>query len=352
MKKRRKNSVSGSLVTKFINYVLDSLGLLIALGVELFITIVSLTSLVILLYEKMAFAGIGLVVVLFGVRAWMKGKQWYNRTVWFSFALVAIFFNVSFALVSTENQAMTQGIEINESNDPTITRLQENRSQALIRRDEINAQYDQAVRAETVDNILAQQTANEENIIQLDRAILDRMIEIESGRATDQARTRASGLTADQIFNAIPEAWINGRYIPLVLFLVLFIGLETTIITAVMNEIMSPVVPAPPNTPVAHYPIIGVTKKESKKEEEEQESEIVIKRPTDIIQIYAESRFKLGKDGSLKEWTDSLAEAGLSLSEFQKITEKAVSRKLLVIRDGKTFPASFVGGKEFIRGMR
>jgi hypothetical protein len=156
---------------------------------------------------------LSLVVVLFGVRAWIKG----NKVLWAMFAFVAFFFDLSFVLVSTDVQSQTTGP------DTELVRLTTKQDEADKDLRDLRRQFDEAQKQETMDKLQEQILISESkaNIAKRDRD--ERM------QATEHAKPP---ITADALFSAIPDAIKPKRWIPLVVFGILFSGLQLTIISA------------------------------------------------------------------------------------------------------------------------
>ena len=237
-----KRQTSKSKKRPWLTSLIDSYSLSIALVVELAITMISFWIIAPGIIEGIGFVLIATIVVLFAVRSWMKAmvtvgiEKWVGRSLWVAFAVVALFFNLSFALASTDVQTLTAEVQVSIEEDSALARLDERLDRARERRQTLDKQYDEAVRATTVASLLSQIDAVDAQIAGLEAQINTRELEILSGEATRQARTTSQKLTAERIFNAIPNATSNERWVELIIFFFIFFGLELTIVMAVTDQ--------------------------------------------------------------------------------------------------------------------
>jgi hypothetical protein len=202
------------LNSPLLNRILDSYGLVVALVID--ILIVGICFLVVSPgpVEAVAMGALSLVVVLFGVRAWIKG----NKVLWAMFAFVAFFFDLSFVLVSTDVQSQATGP------DTELVRLTTKQDEADRAVSDLQRQYDEAAKRETMDQIFAQLETARGVAAEAKR---------DRDRRLNQTEHAKPPITADALFMAIPEAAIEPRrIIPLVVFGILFSGLQLTIISA------------------------------------------------------------------------------------------------------------------------
>jgi|GEM_PF-6921971 len=156
---------------------------------------------------------LSLVVVLFGVRAWIKG----NKVLWAMFAFIAFFFDLSFVLVSTDVQSKSTGP------DTELVRLTTKQDEADADVRDLQRQYDEAGKRETMDQIYEQLKAAREVAAGAKKDRGERL------RMAEQAHPP---ITADALFSAIPDAVKPKRWIPLTVFAILFAGLQLTIVSA------------------------------------------------------------------------------------------------------------------------
>lgn len=228
---------------KYVNKFLDSYALIIALIVEFAITAVCLWIIAPTFIESVAFVLLASIIVLFALRSWLKvhsatrlSDRIMGGILWFSFASVALFFNVSYALNTTELQAEVGGVQITLGDDEVLKRLDARLEKALDTRSEIALQYDQASRSETVDAILYRGRLNDDQILDLEEQIRAREEYIITGKASTQAQQYLTAVTSDRLFNAIPRAVQQERWIELVIYFLIFLGLEFTILIAAVEE--------------------------------------------------------------------------------------------------------------------
>src|SRR5690606_33240814 len=130
--------------------------------------------------ERIGFLGVGVIVVVFGVRAWMKNNRWYNRYVWAAFALVTLFFNMSFSLAGTRAQTIQAELVVTESSDSVLAALRSQRQDAAENLALLNSQYDEAVREGTVEALRADITAATATRDSLDARIIERLTAIDA----------------------------------------------------------------------------------------------------------------------------------------------------------------------------
>lgn len=196
-----------------LNKILDGYGLIVALAIDILIVGICFVVVSPGVIEAIAMAALSLVVVLFGVRAWIKG----NKVLWAMFAFVAFFFDLSFVLVSTDVQSKSTGP------DTELVRLTTKQDEADADVRDLQRQYDEAGKRETMDQIYGQL------LIARDVSAAAKIDRDERLRAKENAKPP---ITADGLFSAIPDAVKPKRWIPLIVFAILFSGLQLTIISA------------------------------------------------------------------------------------------------------------------------
>lgn len=201
------------LNSPILNKILDGYGLIVALAIDILIVGICFVVVSPGPVEAIAMGALSLVVVLFGVRAWIKG----NKVLWAMFAFVAFFFDLSFVLVSTDVQSQQAGP------DTELVRLTTKQDAADLAVSDLQRQYDEAGKRETMDQIF----------LQLAEA---RRVAAEAKKDRDarlQLKENAKPpITAEALFTAIPDAIKPKRWIPLLVFAILFSGLQLTIISA------------------------------------------------------------------------------------------------------------------------
>jgi len=232
---------------------IDIGGLIVALVVDIVMNVVCFATLAPDLVTRIAFIAIGIMIVLFVPRSWSK-RQF---VAWAVFASVVFFFDYSFALVATK--AQTTHTTVNVFADPEVVRLDGEIAKYDARIEELTRQYGDAAKRETMDQLDAQ--IKDEKSARL-AAETDRKARI---REVTQQVKRSSGITSAEIFTAIPDAARDGRIIQLVIFGLIFVGLQLIIATSIDNGVKLPAVapvavappvatPAPSPAPIAHAP--------------------------------------------------------------------------------------------------
>lgn len=255
--------------------LLDSFGLTVGIVVSL----VSITVTMILIapgiIERIGLIGLGWIVVLFGARSWIKSltetsksMRIMYKTLWLMFATVSLFVNLSYVLAVTgardreversrAAQAITEQQTVDSiiAQDPILSSLQDSLTRnkdslsVLVERfNQLSRQYDEAFRAETVSSLLSAMesvgqdiTTVEARVISIEQQIINRRLQVvdPSLRNVDQGRTRAilvsQDIAARDIFYAVPDAAGKGRFIEIIIWLIVLLGLELTVI-AVLNE--------------------------------------------------------------------------------------------------------------------
>lgn len=163
---------------------------------------------------KLGMVCVSVIVVLFSVRAWIKG----NKVLWLNFALVASFMDISFILLATDVQSQ------NASQDTELTRL--------IDQADKDQKYLEALQAKQLEkgsgykDQITQATASRDN----SNAALERY-------RANQGTTMVGHyqMSASKVFTAIPDAIMSGRWdrwIATIILTMVFAGLQFTIISA------------------------------------------------------------------------------------------------------------------------
>jgi hypothetical protein len=196
---------------------IDGIGLLIALIVDLIVIPICMITIAPDFLTKIAFVCIGVTIVLFVFRSWAKGQKW----AWLVFASVVFFFDFSFSIVAT--QAQSQKVDI--SQDTELKRID---GEIATSQNQITKLQDErtiSTRPETIASISSDiQTENRK----IDGLAVDR-----KAREKELAKTGGIYITADSVFTSIPDAWARKRYIPLVVFGLIFLGLQMVVVTSI-----------------------------------------------------------------------------------------------------------------------
>ncbi len=216
------------LISRLLNKLLDSVALTVAVAVDLVLNIICMAILAPGPLETVGFVAIAVVVVLFAVRSWIIG----NKLLWALFALVCFFFDVSFSLISTDVQTESRSVVITAENDTEFKDLQRQVQESTTTLTDLRKQYREAYRRETMDELNRQIEAEEKRRSSIEVMRKDRLSRIESGELNRQIRETRSQITAEMIFGSIITAFKKGRFIPIVVFSLIFAGLQLVMITA------------------------------------------------------------------------------------------------------------------------
>jgi hypothetical protein len=162
--------------------------------------------------EKIGMVLLAVVVVLFSVRGWVIGGK-VGRGLWICFALASFFLDLSFALVSTDVQAVAV-------HDAELDRL-------TAKVDALQAQYDAAGTRATMDQLDEQIKAAEAKAEKYRQARQDRLGRVESGQSKEITSAALSTAIYDAASSGNP-----GRITWLIVFALIFAGLQLTMITA------------------------------------------------------------------------------------------------------------------------
>jgi len=188
------------------DWLVDGGALILAVVIDLVLNVVVFVTIAPDALTKVGMAGLAFLVVLFSVRGWIKGG-FSGKALWALFALVTIFSDVSFALYTTDVQS--------KSTDTELVRLKSEATKA--------GTYLEALQSLQLEKGqgYAQQVKDAREAL---------------GKANEAVSVHVSvesvALTADGVFSAIPDAIERGRWIELVFFSTIFIGLAFTVISA------------------------------------------------------------------------------------------------------------------------
>ena len=197
--------------------VIDTTGIIIALVVDLIVIPICMVTIAPDLLTKIAFLCIGVTIVLFVFRSWAKGQ----KCAWLIFAATVFFFDFSFALIATQMQTHKK----ETGNDAEIVRIDTEISKANAQIIKLQEERTISTRPETIQSI--SKDIETENT---------RIREYGIKREAREKELKKSGgiyITADSVFNAIPQAIQERRYIPLTVFGLIFLGLQMVIVTSI-----------------------------------------------------------------------------------------------------------------------
>ena len=207
-----------------INKIIDVGGLFVALVVDLVLNFICFSVLAPDALTRIAFIAVGIMIVLFVLRSWSK-RQF---AIYVVFVIVVFFFDYSFILESTRAQSN----EVTAETDTELTRLSNELTTAQNTLIDLHGQYDRAVRADTLREINNQLETTQIRIDQYNADYKSRLQLIESGKHTGVR------ITAKNIMHAIPNAWSDKRYIEMIVFAMIFAGLQFIVASSVDNKIV------------------------------------------------------------------------------------------------------------------
>lgn len=196
--------------TGFLQWVIDKASLGLAILFDLVINGIGFWIIGPDLILKIGMLCISSVIILFSVNAWVRRLF----ILWFMFASVTSFMDTSLFLAGTDLQS-----EITKE-DPELATLTHQLS--------VSQAYLEALQAKQIEKGEGYKIQIDEATANRDKAKRDRDSYIASPK-------RDNGLSADKIFTAIPDAVMSGkwsRWIPLILSILIFPGLQLTIVSA------------------------------------------------------------------------------------------------------------------------
>jgi hypothetical protein len=228
-------------MTNKLHRLLDTPALVIAMAVDLALVGISLIVIATGVIERIGMALLALVVVLFAVRAWVKGGR-MGKILWACFALSAFFLDLSFVLVVTDVQSTA-------TVDKELERLTARQDAAEAQVAALQQQYDAAVSRATMDQLADQIKIAEQKGEAYRRDRQERLGRVEAG----ETKPITSAALSTAIFDAASSGR-PGRITFLVLFALIFAGLQLTMITAAGASFAEKIEhPEPVDTqPVAH----------------------------------------------------------------------------------------------------
>ena len=224
-------------------HLLDAGGFIVGV----FVSILTMTTTMVLIapgrIEMLALVGVGCIIILFAVRAWMKRSAVYNRILWAMFASVSMFINLSFMLAATDevSNKVKEDITIDNSahieTDTVIEQLNEFLADEQETLAKLNSQYDEAVREGTIASLRNDIALSTKKIDELRYKITDRALLVEERieKVKEDINNR-SNITANNIFYALPTAVGKGRFIEIVIWFLTFAGVELTIVSSITED--------------------------------------------------------------------------------------------------------------------
>jgi hypothetical protein len=220
-----------------LKHTIEIIGLITALAVDVIVIPICMVTIAPDYLTKAAFLAIGITIVFSVFLSWAKGQ----KTAWVVFALVVFFFDLSFALVATNVQ--THKVDV--SKDAEIVRIDGEILKAQTQIQKLREERTISTRPETIASITADIRNEEANVSGF-----------KSDRTKREKELSATGgvyITADSVFNAVPDAIRSRRIIPLIIFSLIFLSLQAVVITSIdapgkekVDEVKNPLVKEKP----------------------------------------------------------------------------------------------------------
>ena len=218
---------------KKLNNIIDFLGIIVPLIVDLVLNIVSFSILAPDILSRIAFIALAVMIVIFVPRSWSK-RQFLSYAI---FVSVVVFADWSFTLATTGEHNDTKTIVMQ---DVELERLRGNIDKTELKIEDLHKQYYEAVKRETMQELNAQIEFEQNRLQKLEADYELRL------HKTEQQATK-NNLTAEDIFGAIPTAIKQRRYIPLIVWLLVFLGTQLVVATSIdIHEDQRTTEPFPP----------------------------------------------------------------------------------------------------------
>ena len=216
---------------KKLNNIIDFLGIIIPLVVDLVMNIVSFSILAPDILSRIAFVALAIMIVIFVPRSWAK-RQYISYII---FVSVVVFADWSFTLATTTETVTVQEAVIN---DTELTRLRGNIEKTELKIEDLHKQYYEANKRDTLAELNKQ--------IEFEQSRLNKLEDEYNARLknTEQKAERTS-LSSDDIFMAIPNAIKHKKIIPLIVWFLVFLGTQLVVATSIDNKNESTPVPTP-----------------------------------------------------------------------------------------------------------
>lgn len=233
---------------KKLNNIIDFLGIIIPLIVDLVMNIVSFSILAPDILSRIAFVALAIMIVIFVPRSWAK-RQYISYII---FVSVVVFADWSFTLATTTETVTVQEAVINDSE---LTRLRGNIEKTELKIEDLHKQYYEANKRDTLAELNKQ--------IEFEQSRLNKLEDEYNARLknTEQKAERTS-LSSDDIFMAIPNAIKHKKIIPLIVWFLVFLGTQLVVATSIDNKNES--TPAPTPAPKKLLPA-NITEEDIKK---------------------------------------------------------------------------------------
>lgn len=206
-------------IPRKLNNIIDFLGIIVPLIVDLVLNIVSFSILAPDLLSRIAFIALAVMIVVFVPRSWSK-RQFLSYAI---FVSVVVFADWSFTLATTGEHNDAAAVV---QQDAELERILTNIDKTELKIEDLHKQYYEAVKRETMQELNAQIEFEQNRLQKLEADYETRLNKTEQKANKNQ-------LTAEDIFGAIPEAWRERRYIPLIVWLLVFLGTQLVVATSI-----------------------------------------------------------------------------------------------------------------------
>ena len=203
-----------------LNNVIDFLGIIIPLIVDLVMNIVSFSILAPDLLSRIAFVALAIMIVIFVPRSWSK-RQFLSYAI---FVSVVVFADWSFTLATTTDTAPSTTAIVQQ--DTELERLRANIDKTELKIEDLHKQYYEANKRETLQELNAQ--------IQFEQNRLQKLeADYEARLHKTEQQANKNKLTAEDIFMAIPNAIKHKKIIPLIVWFLVFLGTQLVVATSI-----------------------------------------------------------------------------------------------------------------------
>lgn len=204
---------------KKLNNIIDFLGIIIPLVVDLVMNIVSFSILAPDFLSRIAFVALAVMIVIFVPRSWSK-RQFLSYAI---FVSVVVFADWSFTLATTTETTSTTAII---AQDTELERLRGNLEATERKIENLHKQYYEANKRETLQELNAQ--------IQFEQNRLNKLeADYEARLHKTEQQASKNKLSAEDIFMAIPNAIKHKKIIPLIVWFLVFLGTQLVVATSI-----------------------------------------------------------------------------------------------------------------------
>lgn len=217
-----------------LNNIIDFLGIIIPLIVDLVMNVISFSILAPDFISRIAFVALAIMIVIFVPRSWSK-RQFISYAI---FVSVVVFADWSFTLATTTESAENTASAV-IAQDVELERLRSMLEKTELKIEDLHRQYSEAAKRETLQELNAQIEFEQNRLEKIETEYNTRLHKTE-------AKAAKTKLTAEDIFNAIPSAIKHKRIIPLIVWLLVFLGVQLVVATSIdIKETSAPVRSAP-----------------------------------------------------------------------------------------------------------